>query len=97
MAELKPCRQLCPWNTLYGCKKPEHEPCILSNMPCESFEQKPQTNADHIRSMTDEELAKTLWKTGRNYRAICADPVVDFKEYSAELMDWLKQPYKDGE
>lgn len=53
---MKACNQLCPWNTLYGCKKPENEPCILSNIPCESFEQKPYTNADHIRAMTDEEL-----------------------------------------
>lgn len=55
----------------------------------------PATNADHIRSMTDEELARMLWKTGRNYRAICADPVVDFEEHSAKLVEWLKQPYKE--
>lgn len=47
-------------------------------------------------TMTDEELAKMLWKTGRNYRAVCADPVVDFKERSAELIDWLKQPYEEA-
>lgn len=53
------------------------------------------TNADRIRAMSDEELAKMLWKTGRNYRAICADPVVDYREHSAELLEWLKQPVKE--
>ena len=53
------------------------------------------TNAQKIRAMSDEELAKMLWKTGRNYRAICADPVVDYREHSAELLEWLKQPVKE--
>lgn len=49
------------------------------------------TNADRIRAMSDEELVKMLWKTGRNYRAVCADPVVDFNEYHDDLLDWLQQ------
>ena len=51
----------------------------------------PQTNADRIRAMSDEELAEMLWKTGRNYRAVCADPVVDHNEQYAEIVKWLKQ------
>ena len=49
------------------------------------------TNADRIRAMSDEELADMLWKTGRNYRAICADPVVDYNEQCENLIDWLQQ------
>lgn len=52
------------------------------------------TNADRIRAMSDEELADMLWKTGRNYRAICADPVVDYNEHRDNLIAWLKQPSK---
>ena len=51
-----------------------------------------QTNADRIRAMSDEEMADMLWKTGRNYRAICADPVVDYNEQHEHLIDWLQQP-----
>lgn len=57
---------------------------------------KAQTNADRIRAMSDEELADMLWKTGRNYRAICADPVVDYNEQHEHLVDWLQQPAEEG-
>jgi hypothetical protein len=80
---MKACNQLCPWNTLYGCTKPENEPCILSNIPCEKFELKPQTNADHIRSMTDEDLAEFLY-------------AVDIREGATDTDGWLdfiKQTY----
>ena len=50
------------------------------------------TNADRILDMSDEELADMLWKTGRNYRAVCADPVVDYNEQHEHLIDWLQQP-----
>lgn len=52
----------------------------------------PQTNADRIRSMSDDELAKMLWEMGRKYRAVCADPVVDYNEHRDGLIAWLKQP-----
>ena len=54
--------------------------------------EKPQTNAERIRAMSDEELADMLWKTGRNYRAVCADPSVDYNEHRDHLIAWLKQP-----
>ena len=57
---------------------------------------KPMTNADRIRAMRDEEMADMLWKTGRNYRAICADPVVDYNEQHEHLIDWLQQPAEEG-
>ena len=49
-------------------------------------------NADKIRAMSDEELAEMLWKTGRNYRAVCSDPVVDYNEQRDNLIEWLQQP-----
>ena len=55
-------------------------------------EKKRTTNADRIRAMSDEELAEMLWKTGRNYRSVCADPVVDYNEHRDHLIAWLKQP-----
>ena len=54
--------------------------------------------ADHIRSMTDEELAGFLYPTFSCYgcpaRYYCErdDIVVDCNELVA---DWLKQPYKE--
>ena len=54
---------------------------------CESV-----NNADKIRSMSDEELAEMLWETGRNYRAVCSDPVVDYNEQRDNLIEWLQQP-----
>ena len=49
------------------------------------------TNAQKIRAMNDEELTKMLWKAGRNYRSICADPVVDYNEHYEHLIEWLQQ------
>ena len=55
------------------------------------------TNADRIRSMSDEELTKMLWKAGRNYRSICADPVVDYNEHYEHLIEWLQQPAEEDD
>ena len=57
---------------------------------------KQQTNADRIRAMSDEELADMLWKTGRNYRAVCADQAVDYNEHRDHLIEWLQQPAEGG-
>ena len=61
--------------------------CVLG--PCAH---ETPSNADRIRAMSDEELADMLWETGRNYRAVCADPVVDYNEHRDHLIAWLKQP-----
>ena len=53
------------------------------------------TNAQKIRAMSDEELTKMLWKAGRNYRSICADPVVDYNEHYEHLIEWLQQPAEE--
>lgn len=59
------------------------------------FDQK--TNADHIRSMTDEEFA-ALWvepfcdrRTSEQCKRIYHGDCI------ACVLDWLKQPYKEAE
>ena len=54
------CRQACPYNTLDGCKVKEYNKiCPLTNMATPVTEYR-MTNADKIRSMTDEELSAFL-------------------------------------
>ena len=58
-------------------------------------EQKPQTNADRIRAMSDEELAELL----------CTDHCVQIRGNNklcdgtclACVEEWLRQPVKDGD
>lgn len=60
---------------------------------CSFYREK--TNADHIRSMTDEELAEWYGE------GMCGGQTVDAcrKKFhgncSACALDWLKQPYKE--
>ena len=72
------------------CEKVIDSPDQDMQRDCQYFCEK--TNADRIRAMSDEELAEMLWKTGRNYRSVCADPVVDYNEHRDHLIAWLKQP-----
>ena len=61
------------------------------------WEYTPKTNADHIRSMTDEELA-------RKFMSLTCPPDVDddicdkcdeYDNCEKCWLDWLKQPYKE--
>ena len=72
------------------CEKVIDSPDPDMQRDCQHFCEK--TNAQKIRAMSDEELADMLWKTGRNYRAVCADPVVDYNEHRDHLIAWLQQP-----
>ena len=66
-----------------------------------------KSNADHIRSMTDEELAEYLWvETDKtfNYCDVCKHyrltaPHCAVRSQGSECIkarvDWLKQPYKE--
>ena len=67
-----------------------------------------KTNADRIRAMSDEELAK--WMSGgalksdsarsyckRNIMAFCDGSECSTKTDAEIILDWLKQPVKDGE
>lgn len=75
---------------------------------CSDMELAPQTNADRIRAMSDEELA---WVTVReikvwNYvdgyydaKYKCSDGYVtdDYRAAIDHEVAWLKQPVKDGD
>ena len=71
---------------------------------CEFQNRKLITNADRIRNMTDEELAKWI----ERIRILCADdacgnacPLIDICYSKAveptETLDWLKQKTEEGE
>lgn len=70
------------------CKK-DGRPCIFSEKCFEPEEQKPMTNADHIRSMSDEELARIL-SPHIAVKSACSC----YKDWEGEILDWLKKPYK---
>ena len=66
------CRQACPYNTLDGCKVKEYGGiCQLTNTVQPITEYR-MTNADRIRSMSDEELAPV------------SEPVGDLNQSMAE-------------
>lgn len=75
------------------CEKIVDSPDPEKARDCNYFRE--MTNADLIRAMSDDDLAKILWKAGRNYRSICADPVVDYNEHYEHLIDWLQQPAEE--
>ena len=84
------CNQICRWNdTSDGCIKPAYAICPMSNM---ASQEKPQTNADCIRAMSDEELADLL--TSANKGAITDICRKMHYEYNLE---WLKQPTKEND
>lgn len=53
--------------------------------------QKPMTNADRIRAMSDEELSVFLW--GFEKEEICREG--EFFITRRKLNEWLKQPVKE--
>lgn len=56
--------------------------------------QKPMTNADRIRAMSDEELAEFLERTHSNMAIkLGGEYIVREKEY---IEIWLKQPAEEG-
>ena len=76
------CRQACPYNTLDGCKVKEYGGiCQLTNTVQPITEYR-MTNADRIRSMSDEELAMLLYEIGY-------DEGWDKPEYA---LKWLQMP-----
>ena len=63
------------------------------------------TNADRIRSMTDAELAKELWRFWIEFeteKIICSDRSCEDVETGLDskcvqcILDWLQQPYKEA-
>ena len=93
------CGQACTYNTLNGCKVKEYNAiCPMSNLATNT--QKPHTNADRIRAMSDEELADYMAKTqianvaeALKIARIPWEQHPDLQEITAkECLEWLKQP-----
>lgn len=96
------CGQACPYNTLDGCKVKEYNViCPLTNMATPVTEYR-MTNADRIRAMSDEELARFLAERNVNEstvqlldkdNALTAVQIeaLRYRIYCA-LVQWLKQP-----
>lgn len=67
---------------------------------CVNFtpKQNPQTNADRIRAMSDEELCEMLTiGTGGFDCGTCRDSNECDRECELHCAEWLKQPAKDGD
>ena len=84
------CRLACPYNTLDGCKvKAYGGVCPLTNT-AQPFTEYKMTNADRIRSMSDEELRKF----------ICSMFKCEFCDFElgerCGLLNWLQQPTQEG-
>lgn len=86
------CNQICKWNSNAGCVKPYGVPCILENV---SLTDKKATNADRIRSMSDEELAweLMLWRC----EAVAKHHGVssEYPDTQKTILDWLRKPAKE--
>lgn len=109
---MRSCGQACPYNTLNGCKVKEYNGiCPLANMALADMEAvkaaKPQTNADRIRAMSDEELARFaadrqanetyVRLTAARYKPSAGLFNATREILYAKYLYWLRQPVKDGE
>ena len=61
-----------------------------------------KTNADKIRAMSDEELAKYLYQMQKNILRHVATVIgyseeFDFADEAPDLLEWLQQPCEGGE
>ncbi len=106
---MKLCNQVCRWNTYTdGCTRPFEAICPPSNtrLPDVPDTDVVKTNAYHIRSMTDEELAE--WMEAHNVSCgifseyvACGGEVV-FGDNTCDCdcathyLNWLRQPYKEA-
>ena len=55
----------------------------------------PQTNADHIRAMSDEELARFI--TDDLCELFCGSPSICDGQCEGKMLSWLKAPAEEGE
>ena len=69
--------------------------CYINPDECDAWpDPVPMTNADHIRSMTDEELGSVLF--GALGAVICPNGCDNCDgDCDRHTMDWLNQPYKE--
>ena len=90
------CNQICRWNdTSDGCIKPAYAICPMSNM---ASQEKPQTNADRIRAMSDELLASQMADVVEETIKALTDldvPAEVLNEVRSQLLEQLKQPAEE--
>lgn len=66
--------------------------CGIAMLNYEEAKPKPITNADRIRSMSDEELADFI--TDNMCGLICGDPLACEGQCKQKMLDWLKEEEK---
>ena len=77
-----------------GCKGCKYEKCSMESKECMGYKQNAvdkytrMTQADHIRSMSDEELAEFLCKVKSDYQ--WADHEFPSDEECGEWVEWLQ-------
>lgn len=92
---------MCPSRHLCG---PIHEATFSDDSDCAKFNRKvesiPVTNADNIRTMSDEELARFLYRAddGNLTVDVCdekyCDPHHCQHDCTSAILRWLQQPVK---
>ena len=75
--------------TFQGNGSVKYVPVVVDAKP------KPITNADRIRSMTDEELARWVTSGIKSVLAICKGYELS-PAYEQEMLDWLREVATDG-
>ena len=68
------------------------EECAWFHSVCKQ-PQKAKTNADRIRAMTDEEIARVF--TSDLCELLCHSPCTCDSECESHMLDWLKQEVKE--
>lgn len=65
--------------------------------PCGAYVPKVETNADHIRRMTDEELARVFIHSPCHGLDCDDAPHTEYGSAECEMcqLNWLKHPYKE--
>ena len=99
------CRLACPYNTLDGCKvKAYGGVCLLTNTAQPITEYR-MTNADRIRSMTNDDLVVFL-DVFSSQCIECAEygknencPIYKEGHYCRpkDIMEWLQQPAEEND
>ena len=85
----------CKHRVMDGCKKYDR-PCIFSQDCFEPEEEKHMTNADRIRAMSDEELAKFLHEPFCDKRTHEECTISYCGVCDQCVLDWLQQPAEEG-
>lgn len=82
------CKEACPYNTLRGCN------VKLYRMQCPFGKDKPKSNADCVRELSDEQLAEFIvsFFACRTCpaRDICRQHVQSKMDCREDILAWLK-------